>query len=145
VSKACKMMEANGATPSILPPAHRKPRSGRRPYWFMPQGLNADITEAIKKGGVKIPVWVTGKIDDPVVAEEILRDGKADFVCIGRGLIADPYWPAKVKEGRVEDICPCIYDNRCNEDANLAFYPDRLARLIRFWAGKRSLRLNYRV
>ena len=89
----------------------------------MPQGLNADITEAIKKGGVKIPVWVTGKIDDPYVAEEILRDGKADYVCIGRGLISDPYWPTKVKEGRVEDICPCIYDNRCNEDANLAFIP----------------------
>ena len=81
------------------------------------------MTKGIKKAGVKIPVWVTGKIDDPAVAEEILRDGKADYVCIGRGLIADPYWPTKVKEGRVEDICPCIYDNRCNEDANLAFIP----------------------
>jgi 2,4-dienoyl-CoA reductase-like NADH-dependent reductase (Old Yellow Enzyme family)/thioredoxin reductase len=121
--EACKMMEANGATAIDITSGSQETPQWSRPYWFMPQGLNADITEAIKKGGVKIPVWVTGKIDDPAVAEEILRDGKADFVCIGRGLIADPYWPAKVKEGRVEDICPCIYDNRCNEDANLAFIP----------------------
>ena len=86
------------------------------PLGFMPSGLNADITAAIKKSGIKIPVSVTGKIGEPSLAEEILRDGKADFVCIGRGLIADPYWPTKVKEGRLEDICPCIYDKRCSED-----------------------------
>ena len=121
--EVCKIMEANGVTAIDITSGSQETPQWSRPYWFMPQGLNADITEAIKKGGVKIPVWVTGKIDDPAVAEEILRDGKADYVCIGRGLIADPYWPAKVKAGRVEDICPCIYDNRCNEDANLAFIP----------------------
>jgi len=55
------------------------------PLGFMPSGLNADITAAIKKSGIKIPVSVTGKIGEPALAEEILRDGKADFVCIGRG------------------------------------------------------------
>ena len=121
--EACKIMEANGATAIDITSGSQQTLQWIHPWWFMPSGLNADVTEAIKKAGVKIPVWVTGKIDAPSVAEEILRDGKADFVCIGRGLIADPYWPTKVKEGKLEDICPCIYDNRCNEDAHMEFGP----------------------
>jgi 2-enoate reductase len=38
----------------------------------------------------------------------VLQEKKADMIVIGRGLIADPYWPQKVWEGRVEDIRPCI-------------------------------------
>lgn len=44
----------------------------------------------------------------PVIAEKALKEGKADFVALGRPLLADPEWPLKVKEGRLEDICPCI-------------------------------------
>jgi NADPH-dependent 2,4-dienoyl-CoA reductase/sulfur reductase-like enzyme len=60
---------------------------------------------------------------EPSLAEETLRDGKADFIVMGRSLIADPYWPAKAKEGRLEDICPCICDSRCREDAMIDFIP----------------------
>jgi len=60
--EACKMMEANGATAIDITSGSQETPQWSRPYWFMPQGLNADITEAIKKGGVKIPVWVTGKL-----------------------------------------------------------------------------------
>ena len=89
----------------------------------MPSGCNTDITEAIKRGGIKIPISVAGKIDKPSLAEEILRKGQADFVSITRGLIADPYWPNKAKEDRVKDICPCIYDKRCIEDVTIDFVP----------------------
>jgi NADPH-dependent 2,4-dienoyl-CoA reductase/sulfur reductase-like enzyme len=89
----------------------------------MPSGCNTDITTAIKRAGVKIPIWITGKIMDPSLAEEILRDDQADFIVMGRALIADPYWPTKVKEGRVEDIVPCICDSRCREDVMVDFVP----------------------
>ena len=60
---------------------------------------------------------------DPSLAEEILRDGKADYICLGRGLMADPHWPNKAKEGRVEDIRKCICDDRCLEDVMIDFVP----------------------
>ena len=82
-----------------------------------------DITSAIKKSGVKMPIWLTGKIMTPALAEQILQDGDADFICCARSLIADPYWPTKAKEGRVEDICPCICDDRCLEDVMVDFQP----------------------
>ena len=37
-----------------------------------------------------------------------MQEGKADFIALGRPLLADPEWPNKVKEGRSEDIIPCI-------------------------------------
>jgi 2-enoate reductase len=44
----------------------------------------------------------------PELAEEIVREGKADIVALGRALLSDPHWPKKVLEGKVEDIRPCI-------------------------------------
>ena len=86
----CKIMEANGATAIDITSGSQETPQWSAPPYYMPSGCNVDITEAIKKAGVKIPVWVAGKILEPALAEEILRDGKADFICIGRGLIADP-------------------------------------------------------
>ena len=60
---------------------------------------------------------------DPALAEKILQEGSADFISIGRGLMADPYWPNKAKEGRVEDIRKCICDDRCLEDVMIDFIP----------------------
>ena len=75
------------------------------------RGHNVWAAEAIKKV-VKIPVFATGSITQPDFAEEILVSGKADFISMGRPLLADPYWAKKAQEGHPEDISPCI---RCNE------------------------------
>ena len=50
---------------------------------------------------------------EPDEAEAVLADGKADFVAMGRKLLADPDLPNKLREGRVDDIRPCIYQYRC--------------------------------
>ena len=119
----CKIMEQIGATAIDITSGSQETPEWSAPPYFMPSGCNTDITLAIKRAGVKTPVWVAGKILEPAMAEEILRDGKADFICIGRGLMADPNWPNKAKEGRVEDICPCICDDRCLEDVMIDFMP----------------------
>lgn len=75
------------------------------------KGHNVWAAEAIKKA-VNIPVFATGSITLPQYAEEILASGKADFISMGRPLLADPYWAKKAMEDRPEDISPCI---RCNE------------------------------
>ncbi|NQT48879.1 MAG: FAD-dependent oxidoreductase, partial [Chloroflexi bacterium] len=58
----------------------------------------------------KLPVIAHGKLGYPDVAESVLQEGKSDFVALGRPLLADPDWALKVKQGRPEDIIPCIGD-----------------------------------
>jgi len=65
------------------------------------------LAENIKKG-VKIPVIAVNKIRDPLFAERILQEGKADLIALGRTLIADPDFVNKTIEGRYDEICPCI-------------------------------------
>ena len=57
---------------------------------------------------VSIPVMASNRITTPAQAEKILSDGQADMVNLGRVLIADPFWPAKAKAGRAEEIRPCV-------------------------------------
>lgn len=57
---------------------------------------------------VNIPVIGVNKIYSPEIAEAILREGKADFVSMGRASIADPYLPNKVKENRLDEIVYCV-------------------------------------
>jgi 2,4-dienoyl-CoA reductase (NADPH2) len=52
------------------------------------------------------------RINDPIVADRILRDGQADLVGFARGLIADPELPRKAREGRFDEINYCI---ACNQ------------------------------
>jgi len=81
------------------------------PY-LMPDGAIVHLAAAIKKV-VNLPVITVGKIWDPRMAEEILKEGKADFVALGRQLLADPYWPKKVQDGRFSEVQRCLYCNNC--------------------------------
>jgi 2,4-dienoyl-CoA reductase-like NADH-dependent reductase (Old Yellow Enzyme family)/thioredoxin reductase len=83
------------------------PAMGTQPY-----GCFVDLAEGIKEV-VEVPVTAVGRILHPELAEQILESGKADLVAVGRGLIAEPDWPTKVEEGRVEDLRLCIMCNHC--------------------------------
>ncbi len=79
---------------------------------FMKKACLADFAGQIKES-LPIPVMAVGRINDPFIAEEIIAKQKADLVCIGRGLLADPEMPIKAKEGRFDDIRTCIACNTC--------------------------------
>ncbi|HWU37194.1 MAG TPA: NADH:flavin oxidoreductase, partial [Candidatus Acidoferrum sp.] len=64
-----------------------------------PEGTHADLAAKIK-AKVSIPVIAVGRVQTRAVAEGILRGKKADLVALGRQLLADPYWPKKVQEGK---------------------------------------------
>jgi 2,4-dienoyl-CoA reductase-like NADH-dependent reductase (Old Yellow Enzyme family)/thioredoxin reductase len=81
------------------------------PPMYEPQGCYAFLAEAVKPT-VDIPVGTIGRIKDPVMARDIVAEGKADFVCMGRPTIADPEIFAKTKRGDLEDIRPCLADCR---------------------------------
>ena len=76
----------------------------------VPQGFSVHLSKGIKEV-VQVPVGIVGRIHDPVLAESILAEKKADFISIGRGLIADPELPNKALEGRLKEIRPCTSCN----------------------------------
>ena len=78
------------------------------------EGTFVHLAEAVKQR-VNVAVIAVGRFRTPQVAEEVLAQGKADMVAIGRQLIADPHWPEKATTGRAGDIIPCISCNVCFE------------------------------
>jgi len=89
------------------------------PSFLYPQGVHVSLAEEVKKVS-PVPVITVGKIFDPALAEQILVENKADFVALGRPLLADPEWPNKVRDDRVTEIRPCIYCLNC---LNFADHP----------------------
>jgi thioredoxin reductase len=80
------------------------------PTLLQEEGCRVHLADAIKKV-VNVPIVTSGKLHNPVLAEKILREGKTDFIGLARSLLADPQLPNKVREGRLEEIRPCIYCN----------------------------------
>ncbi len=76
----------------------------------LPDAWRAYLSEAVKKKFNK-PVIISGNIRNPQVADQIIAEGKTDFIAIGRGLIADPDWARKAQSGRTCDIRKCISCN----------------------------------
>ena len=74
--------------------------------------VNADFAHIVKQH-VKIPVSTVGAVLNPAQAEQILQEGKVDLIGFGRSFIADPDWPNKAKDGKDEDIIPCIRCVQC--------------------------------
>ena len=60
------------------------------------------------KAQVDIPVIAVGRLQYPDVAEAVLVENKADFIAMGRGLLADPELVNKVAADHPDDIIPCI-------------------------------------
>jgi len=70
-------------------------------------GYNVAAATAIKQV-VDVPVLVVGQNMDPLLADRIISEGRADMIAMGRALLADPQFPNKAMSGRLREI------NRCN-------------------------------
>ncbi|HEX7406822.1 MAG TPA: FAD-dependent oxidoreductase [Candidatus Binatia bacterium] len=66
----------------------------------------------------KIAVLFTGRINDPVVAEDLIKGGYCDLVGMVRAGIADPEFANKAREGRLGEIRRCISCTRCIDEAS---------------------------
>ncbi|MFX1365586.1 MAG: FAD-dependent oxidoreductase [Promethearchaeota archaeon] len=78
---------------------------------MVPQAAYVYLGENIKKE-VNVPVFMANRINDPLIAEQILRDERVDAISMGRALIADPELPNKARENRLWDIMKCV---ACNQ------------------------------
>jgi thioredoxin reductase len=77
----------------------------------MPLGYAVPLAAGIKEV-VCLPVFATGRINDPTLAERILANGQADMIGMVRAQLCDPDIVRKTKEGRLEEIRYCIADNQ---------------------------------
>jgi 2,4-dienoyl-CoA reductase-like NADH-dependent reductase (Old Yellow Enzyme family) len=67
---------------------------------------------AAVKESVNVPV-ICPNIHDPDFAEKAVAENRVDVVSLSRSLLADPQWPNKVKQGRINEIQKCILCNFC--------------------------------
>lgn len=81
---------------------------------YIPEGYLLTSAQTIREA-VKLPLIVAGRLDNLALAEQVLIEGKADFIGMGRPLIADPDLPRKAAEGRAEEIRRCLFCNWCRE------------------------------
>jgi 2,4-dienoyl-CoA reductase-like NADH-dependent reductase (Old Yellow Enzyme family)/thioredoxin reductase len=82
------------------------------PNVFFPDKLGAPYAEALKQVTKHARVQCESHIRTPENANYVVASGQADMVSIVRGQIADPHLANKAKEGRPEDIRPCL---SCNQ------------------------------
>ncbi len=92
-----------------------EPEEHMKPFMddFKGLGLLVPAAAAVK-AAVKVPVIAVGRMDE-VKGEAVLAQGKADLVAFGRMLWADPEFPNKVAEGRLEDIVRCTRCGTCED------------------------------
>jgi len=76
-----------------------------------PLGYTIPLSAGIKEV-VDLPIFCTGRINDPVMAERVLADGQADMIGMVRAQICDPEMANKAREGRLEEIRYCVADNQ---------------------------------
>lgn len=84
----------------------------------MPEGWRLPLARRIREAA-KVPVIAVGMLRDPKMAEQALSDGDADLIALGRPLLVDPHWTAKVQQAREAEIRPCTSCNWCTNHSAL--------------------------
>ena len=79
---------------------------------YQEHGYQLESARAFKRALPDVVIGAAGRIVDPVMAESILQDDIADLVGMTRALIADPDFPNKAREGRLDEIRACLGDNQ---------------------------------
>jgi len=79
----------------------------------VPRGGYVWMAEGIKSALKHAPVAASNRINSPDIAEEAIKEGRADMVSLGRALVCDPDFPNKAKEGKAHLIRRCIACMNC--------------------------------
>jgi 2,4-dienoyl-CoA reductase-like NADH-dependent reductase (Old Yellow Enzyme family) len=106
--------------PTALPPMCWEP------------GIFVPLASSVKKR-VRIPVIAVGRLDDPVLAENVLASGHADMIAIGRGLIADSRWSLNVRNGVQAITRVCLACNACMDTMRRG---NSIRCVVNPWAGR---------
>jgi 2,4-dienoyl-CoA reductase-like NADH-dependent reductase (Old Yellow Enzyme family) len=108
--KDARLLEKEGADALHISACNAASGYLNHPPYYVEEGVFVHLAAAVK-AEVDIPVITVGRIRNPVMADQIIQDEKADLVSMGRALIADPHLPEKAKQGQFDEIIPCISCN----------------------------------
>ena len=95
-------VSAGGQLDAINMPS---PKAGK------PLGTYAHLAGTLRQA-VTIPVMAVGRFNTLEICEKALNEGKADLIAVGRQLLTDPYWPAKLQDGRENEVVKCLSCNK---------------------------------
>lgn len=82
------------------------------------KAAKADLSDLDRK----VAILFTGRINDPVLAESLIKEGYCDLVGMVRAGISDPEFANKAREGRLSEIRRCIACTRCIDEASESLY-----------------------
>ncbi|MDR3321722.1 MAG: FAD-dependent oxidoreductase [Synergistaceae bacterium] len=107
------------------------------PPALIPSGENVKYAHAIKQA-VRIPVGTLGGLGEPELMKEIISSGKADLITLGRPMLADPFLPMKLREGRADEVMRCLRCTECTSSGFVPYVPFALRQLrcaVNPWTG----------
>ncbi len=107
-----KILEQAGADVISVSAGNHETQHLSNDIMRLDEDFKRPLFEAVKKE-INIPIIVGGGYRNPDKAEKIVADGVADFLGMARSFLADPKWPQKAQEGRVEDIRRCVSCGEC--------------------------------
>ena len=111
--RAAQMVEAAGVDAITVTTYHETGQGKLHSESHTPhiEGFNLPAAAEIRKA-VAIPVLASGRVE-PELGDKVIGKGEADFITMGRKLLADPHLPNKLMRGEDETIRPCVYCYTC--------------------------------
>lgn len=112
----CRMAAAAGADAIHVTAGHYRSRPSAEmmiPPMAYPEGVFLEYAAVVRRL-VEVPVIGVGRLGNPAVAIAAVESGTVDFVAIGRPLLADPDWVAKLRDER--PVRRCLACNTCVND-----------------------------
>ncbi|MCP5395207.1 MAG: FAD-dependent oxidoreductase [Sphingomonadaceae bacterium] len=108
-----RMVEAAGANAITVTTYHETGNGKLHSESHTPHidAFNLPSSAQIRQA-VSIPVIASGKVE-PEIGDRTIGMGEADFIAMGRKLLADPQLPNKLAAGDPESVRPCIYCYTC--------------------------------
>lgn len=81
-------------------------------YWNHPpmyfeEGMYREFGKILKENGIEVPIILAGRMENPTMAIEALKDS-CDIIGLGRQLLTDPEYPKKIRAGKLDEIRPCL-------------------------------------
>jgi dimethylglycine catabolism A len=110
---ACKLAALQIDYLSFVQGSHHRSLEMHIPDGHAPAMPYVPLMRKIRRSVPDVPVVAVGRIDTPDNAEQVLAQGDAELVGLGRPFLADPDWAMKVAAGRTREVRYCVAGNAC--------------------------------